>query len=189
MFAVKRIGSFIFMIHKQQYVLHMIIIIFVNYNNYDYKYTYLFVVKLYRITLFMWVCYSKTILKKRITIEKKRVSFTFTQCPGSLFCLGKKIAARYLFDLSLESINGFSRVMQKLCPPFQKARVNASFQLARPFLVDTGEVVAMEIIETWCSYCNGTYDPFKSHHCVTVSAKNSANPMRLLSAGWTISTA
>lgn len=32
MFAVKRIGSFIFMIHKQQDVLHMIIIIYVNYN-------------------------------------------------------------------------------------------------------------------------------------------------------------
>jgi len=30
---------------------------------------------------------------------------------------------QYLFDLSLESINGFSRVMQKLCPPFQKGEL------------------------------------------------------------------
>lgn len=68
----------------------------------------------------MWVCYSKTILKKRITVEKKISQFH--PVPGKSVLLGEKITARYLFDLSLESINGFSRVMQKLCPPFQKAR-------------------------------------------------------------------
>ncbi len=47
--------------------------------------------------------------------------------------LGEEIAARYLFDLSLESINGFSRMMQKLCPPFQKAR-QICFQLHRTSL-------------------------------------------------------
>ncbi|CAE6936090.1 unnamed protein product [Symbiodinium natans] len=30
---------------------------------------------------------------------------------------------QYLFDVSIEAINGFARVMQKLCPPFQKGEL------------------------------------------------------------------
>ena len=129
------LGSFIFMIHKQQDVLHMIIIIYVNYNIimiiriHIYIYIYICLLSNYnRITLLCGCVTAKQSSKKE-SQSKKRESVSPRL--WEVCFAWRKITARYLFDLSLESINGFSRVMQKLCPPFQKARVKCCFQ--RPF--------------------------------------------------------